>query len=877
MNNNNKTNAKEYLREYQAKQGVPAWLGLLIGKANDNNGSLSEDEKNEIFSDLLKENGLKTEGRASNEEDVLFVEPQPSVAESPDTITLEKIKHVKGVNALIPGQSIQFSSACTIIYGMNGTGKSGYFRIIHELAGGEQTKSILDNIHQDTDGLEVEIEYSSDGKKKDCFKWQDKSRRGIQPFDLIRVFDSEYLPIFLNERESSVNVEPLGLNLFRVIASIVDEYKVKLQELVKQTEQLEPDLSFLIDALHSDSLRGVFQKKVLSEADKKIVESNIKFKDDKTTKLAELRQQRQNLEKNNTEDTKKVLRQEKGEIDDLKNHLDELAKTLPLLSKDTEETISNYLEKKRVRDGRATQFEVLKSIPGKDSEEWQNFIESAEEYIDIMDQSVLDKDKNCIYCHQPLNEEAGKLVRAYSEYLSDQSQAEFKEAMEEIEALQSRIDDIDIEISLSEEIKATLNDTGKDAGEALTVSVNNVITVAKSKKTELLAALKQKKVISEDFVLDLLSLDQKLTELSTQKKIAIDDLAKTGEEKAKKIAEIESAINDLEDNEIIAKSKSKIESYFECCKTADGINKINKTISTRAITELGGKAHDELLTDSIRKAFEDELKVLGNDVGVSLNKARAGKGSVKTRLTISGKDVCDILSDGEQKAVGLALFLAEIESQDDDSPVVFDDPVTSLDHRVADSLAKRLIQMSATKQIIIFTHNKLFYDSLVYWSNKLKDAQNNKTHHICKNYTQKGCNGSGCHVITYTVDREAKDRTGKIFEAQNESCAYFIEQAEFEIKGQYTKSTVAQYLKSAIEHYIDEKVLLGTGLLKDRRQGAGIPWQSLKKIESKKEIIEKLEGFWADLSNRASHSTSASRLNPLSDEDFRNMIAFLKQ
>ncbi|MHB1601684.1 MAG: hypothetical protein ACYCUT_08925, partial [bacterium] len=160
--------------------------------------------------------------------------------------------------------------------------------------------------------------------------------------------------------------------------------------------------------------------------------------------------------------------------------------------------------------------------------------------------------------------------------------------------------------------------------------------------------------------------------------------------------------------------------------------------------------------------------------------------------------------------------------------------------------------------------------------NSLKDEKNNKTHHICKNYTQKGCNGKGCHVYTYKVNREAKDKTGRIFEAQNESCSYYIEKAESEIKGDYSVSCVAGYLKSAIEHYIDEKILLKTGLMKDRLRGVGVPWENLKKIDKKEESINKLEGYWNDLSNRGTHATQNSNENPLKTEDLNNIIQFLK-
>ncbi|MDP3244526.1 MAG: AAA family ATPase [bacterium] len=878
MNKNAKSHAKDYLCEYKAKKDTPKWLTLLIQKVIDNNAKVSDEEKNTIFQELLKENEIDIEQSAEEiKKEGVITQTETIEKSTKQNLTLQKITHVKGVNALIPNQSITLSPACTVIFGLNGTGKSGYFRIIHELAGGIKFKDILDNIHKQGDGLQVDVNFLLDGKAQNPFKWEDKSVRGIAPFSQIKVFDTEYLPIFLNEHESSVNIEPLGLNFFQVIATIIDEFKERLNEARQQKQNLSPNLQTLIDIIHSDGLKTSLGKTSLTEQERQQLDDNKLFSNEDATKLVQLKKDKASLEKNNTEDSKKVLNQEKKEIDDLNNHLSDLKTNLEGLTKNISSAIKDYLEKKKTRDERAKQFEVLKNIPSQDSEEWQTFIESAKEYGTKIGQSTFNHDEKCIYCHQPLGKEAVNLVRAYAQYLDDQSQQNFKNSVDKITALKKEIDDFVTDFSFSENLKKTLTEIYNDQKQDYKAPIDQVLVAAKKQKEDIEKALKDKTIIADKYVLDLLKTGEKLKELSEKKQKELNDLQQSDTQKAQKISDIETEIKKFEDKQNISKWETKIESHFLTWKSVQKYESVNKNIGTRGITELGSKAHDELLTDSIRQSFEDELKALGKDIEVSLEKTGAGKGSVRTRLKILGNDVCVILSDGEQKAVGLALFLAEIESQNDKCPIVFDDPVTSVDHEVADFLAKKLLQLSSDRQIIIFTHNKLFYDSLVYWGNSLKDDKNNKTHHICKNYTQKGCNGKGCHVYTYKVDREAKDKTGRIFEAQNESCSYFIEKAENEMKGDYSLSCVSGYLKSAIEHYIDEKILLKTGLMKDRPRGVGVPWENLKKIDKKEEVIKKLEGHWNDLSNRGTHATQNSNENPLKAEDLNTIIGFLKQ
>ena len=49
-----------------------------------------------------------------------------------------------------------------------------------------------------------------------------------------------------------------------------------------------------------------------------------------------------------------------------------------------------------------------------------------------------------------------------------------------------------------------------------------------------------------------------------------------------------------------------------------------------------------------------------------------------------------VLSEGEQKALALADFLAEVTSVPASSPVVFDDPITSMDYRRIHEVCDRI-------------------------------------------------------------------------------------------------------------------------------------------------------------------------------------------
>lgn len=68
----------------------------------------------------------------------------------------------------------------------------------------------------------------------------------------------------------------------------------------------------------------------------------------------------------------------------------------------------------------------------------------------------------------------------------------------------------------------------------------------------------------------------------------------------------------------------------------------------------------------------------------------------------------DILSEGEQRVVAIAGFLAELGNANHNNPVVFDDPVSSLDHKFRTKIAARLAQEAGKRQVIVFTHDIAF-------------------------------------------------------------------------------------------------------------------------------------------------------------------------
>jgi len=875
-----KNHSSEYLKEYLSNNKLPKWLTELIQEAIRSNGNLSDSNKDEIYNVLLLESGIseiqKKEVVASeNEYDEQEITPEI------ENLQLDEITHIKGVNALTQNGTIPLSPNCTIIYGLNGTGKSGYFRIINELAGSDSVKKLIPNIHTEDTDFEVHINYTQDNVSQDTFIWNDRNKRGFYPFDRVRVFDTEYLPFYLDERESVLNIEPLGLHLFKSITAIIDEFKnrIKLEKIDLEDKRI--DIQPLIDQINYDDIKNILVKESLDKNDEPLIFIE-EFSDEDEAKLVKSQKDKEVLSKESTESQQKLLTQEIEKLNELNEYLATAKELVESTTTNSAEILKSYLTTKKERDQKNKEFTVLDSVPGKDTDEWNDFIDSAKEYKSIIDDNNFNKDKQCVYCHQELSSDAIKLTQSYLKYLSDKSSTEFKKSSVALQDQIETIKQIKVEFSLGQNLITELENQKNNETDDISnlyLEIKEIFTLARSQIKNVLHKLESKENLADDScVLGIEYSVRKINALIKPKKELLASLSKTKDEKEKEVGKLNEQINQLEDKKLLKGWAEKTKHHFDNYSECERLEKTEKAISTTAITNLGSTAHDELLTNTLRTSFEEELGAFGkDDIEVTIEKIRSTKGTITTKLQILSNDVPEVLSEGEQKAVGLALYLAEINNSQSSLPIVFDDPVNSLDHKVSGKLAKRLIEISDTKQIIIFTHNKFFYDDLVYWANQLKDSTNQTKYHVCKNYSKNGCNAKGSHVLTYKVDKKTKNETGVITEYKQESCKYFVGRAEKEMKGDASVAVVSSHLKSAIEYYIDEKILMKTGLNSARTYKASIPWDQLKTIQPELTTIETLQKFWKDLSNRGTHLTQNSNENPLDTEELQNIIDFLKK
>lgn len=120
-----------------------------------------------------------------------------------------------------------------------------------------------------------------------------------------------------------------------------------------------------------------------------------------------------------------------------------------------------------------------------------------------------------------------------------------------------------------------------------------------------------------------------------------------------------------------------------------------------------------MVTDALRGRFAREIgKLKLSRMPVELRKEKDRQAVSYFRVALversDVKQVGEIFSEGEHRCVALAAFLAELVTAQRYSGIVFDDPMSSLDHIHRGAVASRLVEEAEHRQVIVFTHDLVF-------------------------------------------------------------------------------------------------------------------------------------------------------------------------
>ena len=645
----------------------------------------------------------------------------------PKTV-LASIGPVKHVDRLEAGQPpIRFAvNGITLIYGANGSGKSGYCRITKQLCRSLVPDKLRGNVYNDAAPLVPEVSICFGVGGNDQTKTKLVWRGGEQPppeLARISVFDTASARVYVDE-DRKIEFLPYELDLLNKLGlsarKLDREFKAREDNLNTELRVGLPT-GFNEDTEVSGVLAKLIPETVLSDLpSKENIEKLAIWTDDEQTELDRLVDE----SRNDPAAMASLRREAKQSLEMVRSNIFDCVSTIG----DT--AIKTLLGKQKdaVRKGevaKAVASELFKEQPISDigSETWQKMFKYAREFaLEVWpdgESPPISTAGRCVLCQQELDDNASARLKAFDAYLEDRAAADASAAETAFNQAAKLI--LNYNIKPKSEVDALLVGFSAldDDRKALTHKIGEYFEKANARLTLLKTALEEQDFTRlgefeplSDVSVDLISDNERklAEEIVDFDRRACDD--EEAQKRKLRVAELDDRKKLSQQIDVILDRQSKLEERLKliACRELCQLAPITRQISAR---------RKKLLTPTLKHAFDEELSALQlTHIPISLNdKGELGNSIVEVALSVQQRIAknSEVLSEGEQRGLALACFLAELAEIGHDHGIIVDDPVSSLDQSRMQSVARRLAQeASKGRQVIIFTHNILFHHMLSY-------------------------------------------------------------------------------------------------------------------------------------------------------------------
>ncbi|KAA8743145.1 AAA family ATPase [Actinomyces johnsonii] len=714
---------------------APEWARYIVRNVIDNKAPLNGKSIATAYKLFLQENGL--EERTLPDEPLLIASNADTETIAPLTIT--SLSDVIGVNALGTGNVIKPDPHLTILFGENGTGKTGYSRIFKALADSRTVdKEILGNIaHTQPEAMSATIKYRLGDNDEQCHEWH--GEKGVPPFTRMSIFDSRAVKLHVDD-DLDYTYTPAVLALFEHVTTGVKSVQEAAKREAGTPSAVPPDILSRFDKNTS-----VYQHIVSLSA---------------ATDLAHLKSMAVTDPEVNTRIESQSTRVAELESNTIKIRIRELQRTEQALSQACEATraiedfdVDTYEQERQKLKQLEENYRLFRvalfkeaDLPMTPDDTWMMFIESAERYRQHLDANSAYDTGRCLYCRQPLQDAARTLIEKYAELLEDKISADINSSKERLKELVGRVTSTQLSDAKAL-IQEHADSDDKPAYYAKLERIMNALEVA----AETLSASEQL-VLSVINTVSVDGIDLKTEfENVTQEREQLQDQdanrSETLQEEKHRLSELVAAVE-------LAKSWASIEEFVNKAQWVAGLKTCNKQFPSliRRLTNCSKQANKQIVDNNFDALFSEECRALrAPEVKVN-HIGRQGRAQ-RNRLLVDNYKPSTVFSEGEQKVLAMADFLAEARLSGVTAPVIFDDPVSSLDHRRVGEVAERVAALSETAQVIVFTHDIFFTTTLLQI---IEDAKRTCTYFQISDENGKGFIMRGSHPQWDSISKITK-------------------------------------------------------------------------------------------------------------------------
>ena len=620
-------------------------------------------------------------------------------------VAIKELRELVGVNALVSGQSLTFGdSGLTIVYGDNGSGKSGFVRVLKSVCRSRDDKtSILRNANDAPDIPQSgQIKFQVAGELG-TYDWEPGHSDHVD-LSAVSIFDARSANVHV-QKTNNVAYVPFPMALLERLGQVCEELQGRLRTRINELAAQTP-VSIKKPLLTTKTVAGAFLHNLSAGSSPRDLDLLVTLNDEENSRFTALAA---DLAQKPGRAADK-LQAQAVRLDYLLGQLNHLVGAVGTRSFAELRQLESKAETTS-GDAKLASEKLFKEapLPGVGSDAWRRLWEAARNYSDQIaypDRTYPEAvdDEHCVLCQQPLQDAARHRQNSFEEFVKGAAQKAAEDASRELvdfrrELVKRRmsVDDIRALVLL---VKTELDRSD------LAMEIRRCALTAAWRLRALLAGEKEPLAQANIPAADLEALREDIAHRAR----ALSGGADSAERQA-----LVSEHKELQDRRSLSAIAEDVRAEIHRQEIIAALQKAERTCGKGIkwlITNKNKDLSEKLVTDALRDRFAREVaKLRIGSMPIELRKVRDRDVQSFFKVALVSKPnepIGEILSEGEHRCVALASFLAELVTSRDYSGIVFDDPMSSLDHKYRRRVAKRLVEEAAHRQVIVFTHDLTF-------------------------------------------------------------------------------------------------------------------------------------------------------------------------
>lgn len=642
----------------------------------------------------------------------------PQQVKDDKPVLLNSIGNVVNANRLATGQTLPFAiDGLTVVYGDNGSGKSGYCRILKKLC------RVREGAEEDVRGnafdpgsvvssTEATVRFTVGAGEPTEVRWK-KGSPAPGALARISVFDAKTASLYADQ-QNKIEFLPHSLDVLTRLGEVCEKL---VSTLDADRTRLEQRIGVKLAELSADTEAGALLDRLVKGKlaqdlpSQEAIEAACVWTGAHAAELAE-------AERELVSDSETLA----AKCRSLHRAVETIEGELRIAVTKLDDAAVQRCQKLCEAAKSAREAAVLAAaqtasgglLPGFGSDAWRLLFKHARSYSAIAYPGeafpVTRQGSRCILCQQTLSADAAARFAKFDSYV--QGAAESHAAHEE-QARDEARRSVESATSRSapdvQALLASLVDEEPDAP-GIIGAVDACFSAQADRRLAMLAAFTSGAWGGIDRLTDVPSLVEVRGRLAAR--AAVHDAAKKPEVRGM----LQKKATELRDRKTISGVKDAILARRRDVDMLSRVQACRNACETKTISRKNTDLRKQYLTKDFEERLFREIEQLELGELPFKIQDKSDKGAsylgvgLEAAVKVRNKEV---LSDGEFRALAIACFLTEVNSIAGHNGIIIDDPVSSLDNLRTRHVARRLAaEAKGGRQVIVFTHDLVFYHEL---------------------------------------------------------------------------------------------------------------------------------------------------------------------